>query len=224
MLCQPKLNTLRVKITIIADYREKMSGIPDMLAANMVHVVWKQLNAGDYLIDNAIVIERKTSSDFVQSVINGRLFNQCAGLRKSGAIPLIIIEGNPFKTQHAISAEAIKGALLSVSLSWQIPIIRSSGKADTAQFMVMASKKLVNPPVFIRRKGVKPRKIQRQQHYLIQGLPGIGPALACRLLLNFKTIEQIVLADVRSLANVEGIGKNKATAIYDFFRFPDGPG
>lgn len=207
-----------MKITITADNREKNSGIPGMLTTKNVNVVFRQLFVGDYLINDEIVIERKTSEDFVQSIIDGRLFSQCAKLRKSGAIPLIVVEGNPFKTRHEIRTEAIKGALLSVSLSWQIPIIRSSGKEDTSRLIVMASQQYENPPVFIRRKGIKPKKAQRQQHYVVQGLPGIGPALAHRLLVHFKTIEQIILADVKSLEKVEGIGKVKAIKLFKFFR------
>ena len=207
-----------MKIIITIDNREKNSGIADKLASKNVNIIFRQLFVGDYLINDDIVIERKTSEDFVQSIINGRLFSQCAKLRKSGAVPLIIVEGNPFKTRHKIRDEAFKGALLSVSLSWQIPVIRSSGKEDTARLIVMASKQHESPTVFIRRKGIKPKKAQKQQHYLVEGLPGIGPALAHRLLLHFKTIEQIILADVKSLEKVEGIGKNKAAKLFKFFR------
>jgi Fanconi anemia group M protein len=104
-------------LTIIADNREKSSGIPELLSAKNVNVIMQQLFAGDYMINDEIVIERKTSEDFVQSIINGRLFGQCAKLKRTGAIPLIIVEGNPYKTGHRISSEAVKGALLSVCLS-----------------------------------------------------------------------------------------------------------
>ena len=82
----------------------------------------------------------------------------------------------------------------------------------------MASQQHESPPVFIRRKGIKPKKAQRQQDYFIQGLPGIGPGLAHRLLFHFKTIDQIVLADIKSLEKVEGIGKEKAAKLFNFFR------
>ena len=95
-----------MKISIIADNREKESGIPDMLTAKKVNIIFRQLFVGDYHINDHIVIERKTSVDFVQSIIDGRLFSQCAKLRKSSAVPLIIVEGNPFTTQHSISPVA----------------------------------------------------------------------------------------------------------------------
>ncbi|MDP2721229.1 MAG: ERCC4 domain-containing protein [Bacteroidales bacterium] len=207
-----------MNITIIADNRERASGIPELLAEKNVLVMMKQLAVGDYMIDGDIVIERKTSTDFVQSILSGHLFDQCARLRKTGLHSLIIVEGNPFNTRHHIKPEAIKGALLSVSLSWQIPVIRSSGIEDTAQLMIMASEQQLNPPFFIRKMGKKPKKEQKQQHYLIQTLPGIGPALAQRLLAHFNSIEQIVLADMDSLIKVEGVGKQKAKRLFEFFR------
>ena len=207
-----------MKITIIADNRETSSGIPTLLIDSNIDVIMEQLSVGDYMIDDDIVIERKTNIDFVQSIINGHLFDQCSRLRKTGKIPLIIVEGNPFKTRHNIKPEAIKGALLAVSLSWQIPIVRSSGKEDTVRLLIMASRQQINPPVFIRRTGKKPKKMQKQQHYFVQSLPGVGPELAQRLLAHFSTIEQIVLADASSLLKVEGIGKTKATKLFEFFR------
>ena len=207
-----------MKLTIIADNREKSSGVPGMLADENVEVIMEQLSVGDYMIDDDIVIERKTNIDFVQSIITGHLFDQCSRLRKTGKIPLIIVEGNPFKTRHNIKPESIKGALLAVSLSWQIPIIRSSGKEDTVRLLIMASKQQINAPVFIRRTGKKPKRIQKQQHYIVQSLPGVGPELAQRLLAHFNSIEQVVLADASSLEKVEGIGKTKAVKLFEFFR------
>lgn len=207
-----------MKITIVADNREKSSGVPRLLAEKDIDVKMAQLSIGDYMINDEIVIERKTKEDFVQSILNRHLFDQCSKLRKTRMIPLIIVEGNPFNTRHGINPEAIRGALLSVSLSWQIPIIRSTGKEDTVHLMLMASKQNLNPPVFVHRTGKKPKYKQSQQHYFVQNFPSIGPALARRLLAHFNTIEQIIMADIKSLEQVEGIGKTKAAKLYDFFR------
>lgn len=48
---------------------------------------------------------------------------------------------------------------------------------------------------------------------LIQGLPGIGPALAERLLDTFGGVENVFRADADALSGVEGIGRKKAEAI-----------
>ncbi len=207
-----------MEITIIADNREKSSGIPQMLISRNIKTKMFQLIAGDYVINDSIVIERKTKTDFIQSIINGRLFKQCEGMKKTGLIPLIIVEGNPFQTAHNIKPEAIKGALLSISLSWQIPVIRSSGKEDTVELMIMAARQHFNPPQFIFKRGINSRKKQNQKHFFIQNLPCIGPQLAYNLLAHFKTIENIILADVIDLTEVEGIGKKKAATLFNFIR------
>ena len=207
-----------MSITIIADNRERQSGIPDLLLSKEADLSFSQLYAGDYIINESIIIERKTKTDFVQSIINGRLFEQCAKLRKTGMLPLIIVEGNPFKTNHNIKPESIKGALLSVTVSWQIPVIRSSGKEDTADMIIMAARQDSSPPQFIRKTSYKPKVWQNNKHYFIRNLPGVGAKLATTLLEHFGTIENIVLANVSDLMEVEGIGKKKANRLYTFFR------
>ena len=207
-----------MEISIIADNREKSSGIPDILIGEGVELKFLQLSAGDYIINENIIIERKTNTDFIQSVISGRLFNQCSGLRKSTMRPLIIVEGNPFKTDSKISSESIKGALLSVTLSWQIPVIRSSGKEDTAGLMIMAAQQQTAPTHFIKNTGIKPKALQSKRHFFVRNMPGIGPQIAINLLSRFKTIENIILAGEEELMEIEGIGRKKAEALERFFR------
>ena len=213
-----KMKPNKIPIHITADNREKNSGVPDLLRNQFVNVQMAQLSVGDYMINDEIVIERKTKEDFIQSLMDGRLFAQCAKLRKTGMIPLFIVEGNPYKTGHHISPTAIKGALLSINLSWQIPIIKSSGKEDTADILIMAAKQEIHSSYFIRKSGKKPKKKQNLQHFFIQGIPGVGPTLAHKLLKHFNTNEKIIMADIQTLTKVEGIGKRKAEALFYFFR------
>ena len=49
--------------------------------------------------------------------------------------------------------------------------------------------------------------------YLLQGLPGVGPALANRLLVHFGSVERVITADQGVLAEVRGIGPTKAQRI-----------
>lgn len=211
-----------MSLTIIADNREKSSGVPTLLSNEGIYVEMSQLYVGDYIVNNEIIIERKTNIDFVQSIITGHLFDQCVRLRKTNKLSLIIIEGSPYKTRHKIDPKAIKGAILSVTLSWQIPIIHSYGKKDTVRLIIMSAMHQTESPIYIRRTGIKPKKLQRQQHYFVQGIPGVGSELAQRLLVHFGTIEKIVTSDIKKLLLVDGIGKAKATRLYEFFRSKKG--
>ena len=206
-------------IFIIADYRENPSGIPQNLLDLGVEVDVKILKRGDYLINGQILVERKTKEDFVVSLMQNRLFSQCASLKKTTYHQLLLIEGNPYNTNHDISRQAIKGALLSIAISWQIPIIFSANPSDTAQMLMMAAKQNIQEKLISQRTGYKPKNTFKKQLYFLQGLPLVGPKIAIALLKQFGTIEKVISATEDELAGVDGIGKERAARIKKFITF-----
>ncbi|MCD4697311.1 MAG: hypothetical protein K8S16_13830 [Bacteroidales bacterium] len=204
------------EVKIAADYREFPSGIPDLLLNKKIETTLENLKAGDYLINNQILVERKTKEDFILSLITNRLFPQCEKLKRNSNYHLLIIEGNPYKTNHKINREAIQGALLSVSVAWQIPVLFSKDKNDTANLLIKMGKQMLIDKIPKLRKGYKPKKPKNQQLYFLQGLPAVGPSLAYRLFLHFGSLAKIMKATEKQLMNVEGIGKTNARKIVDF--------
>ncbi|NOX47812.1 MAG: multidrug MFS transporter [Chlorobi bacterium] len=204
------------ELKIVADYREFPSGIPTMLLENNIETSLENLKAGDYFINGEILVERKTAEDFVQSLISNRLFPQCEKLKRASAVHFIIIEGNPYKTNHKIRHEAVKGALLSVSVAWQIPVLFSKDKTETIEILIKTGKQMFIDKIPKLRKGHKPKNPKNQQLYLLQGLPKIGPALAHRLLLHFGSLLKTMKATEKQLVKVNGIGKTKAHEIVGF--------
>jgi ERCC4-type nuclease len=51
------------------------------------------------------------------------------------------------------------------------------------------------------------------QLYLLQGLPGVGPLIAKRLLKRFQSAANVFNAGVNDLITVKGIGHDKAEHI-----------
>jgi DNA excision repair protein ERCC-4 len=204
-------------IEIIADHREIASRVPSALSDLNIEPEIRTLKHGDYIINNQIIIERKTKDDFVQSLMQQKLFIQVANLRKNAKFrPIILIEGNPYHTKHDIAREALKGALLSISVSWQIPVIYSANAQDSAQTLVLIAKQNLKDDFLFYRTGYKPKTISKKQNYFLQGLPNIGPKLANALLSKFGSIENIMLADEEDLGSIAGIGKTKAKRIREF--------
>lgn len=200
----------------MADYREVPSKIPGILEDLGIDVKRKQLETGDYIINNEIIVERKSKEDFILSIIQGRLFSQCARMKKSNKHVILLIEGNPYHTSHDIDRQAIKGALLSVSLCWQIPIVYSADNRDTAQMLIMAANQLLkeNHPNFKKPKHTKNYK--KRAIYFLQGMPTVGSVLAKVLLEKFGSVENVILADDESLKETEGFGKKKVQKIREF--------
>jgi ERCC4-type nuclease len=82
--------TLLMPTDVIMDENEKATNpeIFEGLIKGKLSVAVKQLEAGDYLLlskkgELPILVERKTAEDFVNSIIDGRIWKQSATLKKS---------------------------------------------------------------------------------------------------------------------------------------------
>ena len=188
------------KITIVVDSREKNSKIPGLLSDQMATFSFSNLSAGDYMINNQILIERKTAQDFIQSLLDNRLFDQCLRLKKWDGRVLILIEGNPFATGRHISEEAIRGALTSIMAVWQIPMMHTRSEEETVRTLINLGKQAMPKSEYVRlRKGIKPKRVKNQTLCFLQGLPAIGPKIAGRLIAHFGNIKTVINADVNEL-------------------------
>ena len=68
-------------------------------------------------------------------------------------------------------------------------------------------------PAVLKRYDRKPKRLASRKLYILQGLPGVGPALANRLLLQFGSVEGVMTAAESMLTQVRGIGPQKARRI-----------
>lgn len=199
---------------ITVDFREKTSGIVENLLGRGVAVDVKHLDHGDYLINNTVTIERKTGKDFLVSIIDGRLFNQIAVLKRKCSKPLVLIEGNPFKTDLCMHDSAIRGAILSIQSVWYIPVVYSRSKEETRHILITLAKQTGDQQEeCVLRHGYKPKRLHSKKLYILQSLPQIGPVLARRLLGHFKSVKNVMNASEEDLIKVDGIGRRLASTI-----------
>ena len=210
-----------MNIFVEIDYRERDSGIIEILRAKKnISVEEKKLFIGDYLINRHIAVERKTTRDFVVSIIDGRLFSQASRLKRYAEVQLMVIEGTDlFSTGYEIDPQAIKGAIVSLSVSWQIPLIFSKSPDGTAEILVMAGIQDVKyRDEILKRAGRRPRRLLTRKLFLLQGLPGIGPKIAKRMLEHFGSVEKVIAASEHEISCVEGIGRKKASVIREIVK------
>ncbi|RJR43125.1 MAG: hypothetical protein C4576_14790, partial [Desulfobacteraceae bacterium] len=196
---------------ISMDHREKPSGTLELLRKEKILIEVRHLPFGDYIVNESIIVERKTAKDFLISIIDGRLFSQLSCLKKNCACPVVIIEGNPYKSDVAMDSAAIKGALISVETIWYIPIVFTRSKEDTVQTLMMIGRQdETHKDVIPLRGGYRPKKVKSRQLYILQGLPKVGPTLAKRLLDHFGCVSHAMSAPVEELMKVEGVGAASA--------------
>ena len=200
---------------LFVDYSERHSALLEAtrrcgaFEVRMVH-----LDTGDYLIDDEVLIERKTIRDFVTSLIDGRLFPQTARLAHSSYRSLLLLEGPRPPTMPDVHSHAVEGAVVSIAAMWRLPVLHSAEPEHSLLILRLLAEQVTrsHQPV-LRRFDRKPKRLASRRLFLLQGLPGVGPALASRLLDHFGSIEQVVSADVLALAEVPGIGPRKAARI-----------
>ena len=200
------------KITV--DYRETASGLIVLLKNSGALVEIAKLPYGDYIINDTITVERKTAKDFLISIIDGRLFNQISNLKKFCNHPILLIEGNPYETDHNFERMAIKGALVSIQTIWYVPVIFSRTKEDSRDILLLISRQIGTCIDAVPlRGGYRPKRLKSKQLYILQGFPQVGPKLAKRLIIHFKSVSKVMNASVQALAEVDGIGKISAERI-----------
>ncbi|MDD5331226.1 MAG: helicase-related protein [Candidatus Nanoarchaeia archaeon] len=124
------------EFVIVADYREKNSPILKNLIDENAEVQLKQLKAADYIISEKIGIERKTVKDFVDSLVDQRLMEQMIKLRENFEKPILIIEGteNIYEIRN-VHKNAIQGALSSIAVDFNIPILYTKDPKETASLL-----------------------------------------------------------------------------------------
>jgi ERCC4-related helicase len=112
-------------INITADYREKGSGIIKKLLSLGIDVSLEKLDVGDYLVSNELCIEFKTVPDFIDSLIDKRIFSQIKSMKKYKK-QLIILQGEEdIYTERKLHPNAIRGMLATISVGYGIPILQT---------------------------------------------------------------------------------------------------
>ncbi|MCK5261490.1 MAG: DEAD/DEAH box helicase [Thermoplasmatales archaeon] len=204
-------------IKIIIDNREYRSNVIRFLSGKDVEIESQQLDVGDYVLSSRIGVERKKVDDFLNSLIEGKLFLQMRKLRDAYSRPVLILEGEDLLTKRNISHNAIFGSLVSIIVDFGIPIITTKSAHETADLLyVMANREQKEGNRAVAIRGEKwSMSIPEQQQFIMEGLPNISAVLAKRLLQNFGSIKAVVNASEEELCTVQGIGKNIAAEIVE---------
>lgn len=203
---------------IFADYREKSSGVVKELVEFGVDLKLEMLNTADYVLSSRVAVEFKTTNDFVDSIVDGRLLAQLKALKENYARPLIIVEGTEdLYALRNIHANAIRGMLATITVSYGIPVLRTKDAKDTAALLAMIAKReqSEHPSSFSPHASKKPMTLKESQEYVVSSLPNIGPNMAKDLLKHFGSVKNVLNATADELKKVEGMGDKKAQGIKD---------
>ncbi|MGC8663888.1 MAG: ERCC4 domain-containing protein [Thermoplasmata archaeon] len=214
---------------IILDYRERKI-IPIALEIDDVKI--QNLSVGDILIpfnDEAIIIERKTSVDFIESIKNSRIWDQLSRMQSTENIlnykikrRILIVHEQmlPAVLSARMSWASIFGALQEIVYVYNVQVFHVETDRALSEFLRVLinrekdKKNDANPTIKWERKINYSMDDQSWKIYILSSIPYVGEKTAKLLLEKFKSIENISNAPIYELKKIKGIGDEKAKLIH----------
>jgi len=162
---------------VVADERERASGVPEELSKLNVRVYFSRLPVADYVLSPELAVERKSVRDLVSSIYDSRLFYQAAKISAAYAKPYLLVEGDSKEVESlAKNLKSFYGAVANVTLAYGLRVLYTANTKETALAIAellnhARAKPLARMPSELPPKA---KTVPMQQLYLISSIPGIG--------------------------------------------------
>ncbi|MFB0543321.1 MAG: ERCC4 domain-containing protein [Candidatus Bathyarchaeia archaeon] len=209
-------------VKVIVDHRES-SSVKEALRELGVEVSVEAITPGDYVVGEDYAVERKTLSDLLSSIYQKRLFEQLRRLKEAYPQCCLIVEGDLEEGLGLMENPLVFWGTLSwAAVDCPLPILLTLDQEQTAQLLFSLARRLQGEVEGPREARYKPKfhELRQQQLFAVQGLPGVGPKLAERLLEAFGSVRGVFKASEEEVQKVEGFGKKRANEIVNLLDLP----
>ncbi len=185
-------------LKIIIDNRErKLIKLIESKFPNIESEI-QQLDIADIVISEDVAIERKEGFDFVSSIVDNRLFEQCFRLKETYTTPIIILEGLNDKVfeNTGMKIASIYGALSKISYKLGIAVIPTRNLDDTAIVIerIAYREQIKDGATVLSRRAPKSMSIEERRTFIVEGFVDIGPKKAKNLIEKYETPYQVFKA------------------------------
>ena len=166
-----------------------------------------------------VFLNKKICVGVPHNLIDGKLFVQISKLRDAYSRPVLILEGQDLFTKRNINHNAIFGSFVSIVVDFGIPILSTKDSMETADLLqVMAKREQREDKKSVAVRGEKTSmSIKERQQFIVEGFPNVSAVIAKRLLDHFGSLRAIINASEEELREVNGVGKNIASNIFEIF-------
>ncbi|WP_169333087.1 ERCC4 domain-containing protein [Thiobacillus denitrificans] len=207
-----------VFIEIVCDTAEAASGIPGILGTTQnIRTNMRDLDAGDYLIGERAVVERKSAPDFIASILDRRLFAQVEMMAATCDLAVILVEGDIFSTRSCIEPVALEGALSWIAVLTGAQLMHSANARQSAAMIAIMARHCQQGLGYVpslRANKPTTSASELMTRYVLEGLPGVGATTAIVLARHFKTVQAVANASLDDIKGIKGVGDKTAQKIY----------
>nr|XP_004652331.1 DNA repair endonuclease XPF [Jaculus jaculus] len=109
--------------SIVVDMREFRSELPSLIHRRGIDIEPVTLEVGDYILTPEMCVERKSISDLIGSLNNGRLYSQCVSMSRYYKRPVLLIEFDPSKPFSLTSRGALFQEISSSDISSKLTLL-----------------------------------------------------------------------------------------------------
>nr|XP_019606236.1 PREDICTED: DNA repair endonuclease XPF [Rhinolophus sinicus] len=109
--------------TIVVDVREFRSELPSLIHRRGIDIEPVTLEVGDYILTPEMCVERKSISDLIGSLNNGRLYSQCISMSRYYKRPVLLIEFDPSKPFSLTARGAFHQEISSNDISSKLTLL-----------------------------------------------------------------------------------------------------
>tara|TARA_B100000029_G_scaffold24009_1_gene23713 strand:- start:868 stop:1545 length:678 start_codon:yes stop_codon:yes gene_type:complete len=219
---------------LVIDSREK-SNLYEYVEseASLINVPTEKqfIEIGDYVF-NDVCFEAKSTIDFLQSVINKRLWNQIDNMDRYYEHTFVVIHGSlhemlayPGYVKLDIPEQMLMnkfwGAICKIELDTDTRVFFTESKKKAAKFITSICK--MRP---INRQIIKPSLLKRittedLRIDMLLTIKGVSEKKAKKLIKAYGSVMEIGEATVDELSNIDGIGLTIAQRIIDTLNSED---
>jgi Fanconi anemia group M protein len=206
-------------VEVVIDQRELDASIArDLSTREGVTTRLETLEVGDYVLSDRVAVERKTTEDFLSTLLDGDrgLFDQIGDLTRHYGRPVLVIEGEgDLYGERNVHPNAVRGALASLAVDFGVSVLFTSDESDTAALLeTIATREQTERDRAVSVHGESAAKtLGEQQEYVVASIADIGPITARSLLEALGSVEAVLTADEQTLQSVEGVGEVTADRI-----------
>ncbi|XP_065589028.1 DNA repair endonuclease XPF [Cyrtonyx montezumae] len=109
--------------TVVVDVREFRSELPSLIHRRGIDIEPVTLEVGDYILTPDICVERKSISDLIGSLNNGRLYTQCTSMSRYYKRPILLIEFDPNKPFSLIPQGSLRQEISSSDVTSKLTLL-----------------------------------------------------------------------------------------------------
>lgn len=205
---------------IVIDKHEK-GGVEKYLEQRADEVEYWDDFGGDYAVGD-FLIERKRWAEVAGRMLetDRHLYWQLEKLKVAAeameVTPALLVEGDlGAALEHTqLPRERMARYLAGVS-RMGIHCMLSVDSENTAK--ILCDLEEDDYPDVQRTRGSPPSR-EEEPRYIVEGIQGLGPSKAKKLLEHFGTVHGVVTADVEEIASIYGFGDKTAQQVYNAFR------